>query len=263
MEVEAFYERLDELRFRPTPHTRGPWSPDAQHGGPPAALLGHVLEGRPGAREDMRVARLTFELLRPVPVLPLAVSLRVLRAGRSTELVEAALTPEGGGAEVMRMTALRIRTAPRSVPAVAPPSGLPGPETAEPVTKGIVPWEQGYHTGMELRFTAGDFTDPGPAACWFRLRLPLVAGEETTPLSRVLAAADSGNGISNELDYASYRYVNPDLTVHLHRYPVGDWVALDSRTSTDADGIGLADTLLHDEKGPIGRSVQSLFLAPR
>lgn len=258
----AFFERLDEDRFSPTECTRGPWDPDSQHAGPPAALLGGAVERRPGAREDMRVARITFEIHRPVPLLPATVSTRVLRAGRSVEVVEASLVPDGGE-EVMRATAVRIRTSPGSAPAVACNAAVPGPDDAREQPFFPVPWDVGYHTAMENRFATGSFTGPGPATCWLRMREPLVAGDEPAPLERVLIAADSGNGVSNVLDFSQHLFVNADLTVHLHRYPAGEWVCLDARTTISPDGIGMAESALHDEQGPIGRAVQSLYVATR
>jgi hypothetical protein len=124
-------------------------------------------------------------------------------------------------------------------------------------------YEVGYHSAMEVRFVEGSFVEPGPATAWMRMRVPLVEGEEPSPLVRVLVAADSGNGISGALDFSRYLFVNADLTVHLVRHPVGEWVCLQSVTSVDPAGIGLADTALHDEHGRIGRSAQSLFVAHR
>ncbi|MEU1518499.1 thioesterase family protein [Streptomyces sp. NPDC005811] len=261
-EAEAFYEREGQDRFLPTPSTRGPWDADSQHAGPPAALLGLAVEQRPGARPDLRVARLTYEIMRPVPIRPLTVAVRVLRSGRSTELVEAVLTPDGG-ADVMRVTALLLKTAPHSVPEVSPGPQVPGPASAPAKPFFPVPWDRGYHTAMEVRFAAGSFLEPGPAQAWMRMRVPLVAGEEIAPLSRVLIAADSGNGVSAELDFHRYLFINADLTVGVHRHPEGEWVCLDARTMVDAAGIGLAESALHDEKGPLGRSTQSLYVAPR
>ncbi|MCY0953709.1 thioesterase family protein [Streptomyces sp. H27-S2] len=261
--AEGFYERVDAGRFLAAEYTRGPWDPGAQHAGPPAALLGRAVEERPGAREDMRIARITYEILRPVPIGALEVTTSVLRAGRSTEVVEAALVPEGAARPVMLARALRIRVAPESVPAVVPGPELPPPGEAAVTPFFPVPWETGYHSAMETRFTEGAFVARGPGTCWMRMRVPLVAGEDARPLDRVLVAADSGNGISAELDFARYVFVNGDLTVHLHRHPVGEWACVEARTSVDAAGIGLADARLHDEKGPIGRSAQSLFVAPR
>ncbi|MFJ3306724.1 thioesterase family protein [Streptomyces sp. NPDC086549] len=261
-QAEAFYERVADGRFLPTGYTRGPWDAGSQHAGPPAALLALAVGERPGGRPDMRVARLTYEIMRPVPIRPLTVATRVLRAGRSVELVEAALAPDGGQ-EVMRATALLMRTAPDSVPQVSPGRQVPDPGAVTPKAFFPIPWDQGYHTAMDIRFAAGSFLEPGPATAWMRMRVPLVAGEEITPLSRVLAAADSGNGVSAALDFHRYVFVNADLTVSLHRHPEGEWVCLDARTMVDGAGIGLAESALHDEKGPLGRSIQSLYVAAR
>ncbi|MEZ0090119.1 thioesterase family protein [Streptacidiphilus sp. EB129] len=254
-----------DARFTATPLTRGPWSPDAQHAGPPAALLGRAVEQRADARPDFRVVRMTFEVLRPVPIAEVTVSTRLAEASRSVERVEAELRgPDGRVA--MRATALRMRSAESTpgapgTPAVEVPLPVAGPDDC-PGSVFPVRWDEGYHTAVEVRFASGAFTERGPAACWFRPRYPLVADQETSGLSRVLIAADSGNGISGELDITRFRYVNADLTVHLLREPVGEWVGLDSRTSIDQTGIGLTDTLLMDAKSGIGRAAQSLFVAP-
>ncbi|WP_405979553.1 thioesterase family protein [Streptomyces sp. NBC_00158] len=259
---DGFYERLGEGRFLATGATRGPWDPGSQHAGPPAALLGRVVEERPGARADMRIARITYEILRPVPIAELEVTTSVLRSGRGTEVIEAALAP-AGGAPVMLARALRIRVAAEPVPAVVPAAVLPPPGEVGVTPFFPVPWETGYHSSMETRFTEGAFVEQGPGTCWMRMRVPLVAGEEVRPLDRVLVAADSGNGISAVMDFGRFVFVNGDLTVHLHRHPVGEWVCVEARTSVDAAGIGLADSRLHDEKGPIGRGAQSLYVAER
>ena len=112
-----------------------------------------------------------------------------------------------------------------------------------------------------MRFVRGSFAEPGPATAWIRLRVPLVAGEATSALSRVAAAADFGNGVSWVLTREDgYRFINPDLTIYLHRHPAGEWVALEATTSPDPHGVGLAESRLYDERGPIGRSVQSLLI---
>ncbi|MEU5809572.1 thioesterase family protein [Streptomyces sp. NPDC047718] len=259
----AFYERIDEQRFLATEDTRGPRDPGAQHAGPPAALMARVIEERAGARADMRIARITYEILRPVPIGPVQVVLKELRSGRSTEVVEAALYPVGSTAPVVLARALRVRVADGVVPAVLPGPQLPPPGEVARTPFFAVPWERGYHTAMEMRFTDGAFTELGPGTCWMRMRVPLIAGEGTRPLDRILVAADSGNGISAAVDFERYLFVNSDLTVHLHRHAVGEWVAVQARTSVDPAGIGLADAVLHDEKGPVGRGAQSLFVAPR
>ena len=113
---------------------------------------------------------------------------------------------------------------------------------------------------MELRVVAGTFADVGEATIWFRLAVPLVAGETPSPLQRVAAAADFGNGVSAALERGKYLFINPDLSVFLHRYPVGEWVALEAQTFAEAHGVGLAESALYDERGRIGRSLQSLLV---
>jgi hypothetical protein len=116
---------------------------------------------------------------------------------------------------------------------------------------------------MEYRFVAGAFMEPGPATVWMRPNVPLLPGEEFTPLQRVLVAADSGNGVSSALDWRSYLFINVDLSVHLHRMPEGDWVCLDAVTLPEHNGVGLADTHLFDQRGPIGRGLQTLLVGER
>jgi hypothetical protein len=257
---EAFFLPAGPDRFRATDLTRGPWDPGLQHAGPPAALLGRAVE-RHGDRAGLQVARVTFEIMRPLPIAELAVATRTLRGGRSIELVEATLS--AGEVEVMRATALRVRTADLDLPAgLVPGPRLPGPEAGRVMPFFPTGQDVGYHMAMEVRFVAGSFLELGPATAWMRMRHPLVPGEPPSPLCRVLVAADSGNGVSGSLDYQRWRFINPDLTVYLLRPPAGEWVALEAAT-TAAAGIGLADTTLHDEQGPIGRGTQALFVDRR
>jgi hypothetical protein len=116
---------------------------------------------------------------------------------------------------------------------------------------------------MEYRFASGSFVATGPGVVWMRMAHPLVAGEEPTPLQRVLIVADSGNGISAALDYRRFLFINVDLSVHLGRMPEGEWVCLDAVTSPEPTGVGLTDTVLHDERGPIGIAAQTLLVAER
>jgi hypothetical protein len=252
----AFFER-DGHRFVPSEATRGPWDPDAQHGGPPSALVGRAIE-RCEPRDGMRVGRVTLEILRPVPLAPLTVEARVARPGRSVELLEAMLSgPEG---ELMRARAWRVQAGEVELetPGESPPSG---PERGAPADFFPTGQEIGYHTAMEYRFVRGAFLEPGPATVWMRMRLPLVEGEEPTPLQRVLVAADSGNGVSASLDWRRYVFINTDLSVHLLRPPASEWVCLEA--VTHVDGLGLSDTALWDERGRIGRAAQTLLVRPR
>jgi hypothetical protein len=262
-------------RFVSSELTRGPWDPGSQHAGPPAALIARELERCPSPAEHRdggwHLGRITFDILRAVPIAPLRVETRVARPGRSVELLEATLSDDEG--DLVRAAAWRLRTAPTALPpglaSEAPGAPVRGTATPAAASEGAdAPFfptgsAVGYHTAMERRFVSGSFLDPGPATVWMRMGHPLVAGEEPTPLQRVLIAADSGNGVSATLDYGRYLFINVDLSVHLHRLPAGEWVCLEALTTPEPTGVGLADTLLHDERGPIGRALQTLLVRER
>ena len=260
---DAFYiPDGDGDRFISTELTRGPWDPNSQHAGPPAALIGRQVELHPGI-SDGQVGRMTFDILKPVPIAPLQVQVETLRPGRSVELLCATLLDDDGN-ELVRATAWRLRTQDVDLPPDLPRSPAP-PPPARGEPKDFFPTGQdvGYHTAMEYRFVSGSFLDPGPATVWMRMRHPLIEGEDPSPLTRVLIAADTGNGISAVLDFRRYVFINVDLTVHLHRLPHGEWVCLDAVTTPEPNGIGIADAALHDEEGPIGRAVQTLLVGER
>jgi Thioesterase-like superfamily len=260
---EAIYvpERPD--RFAPTELARGPWDPDAQHGGAPAALIARAIE-RVESAVPMDVVRLTYEFLRPVPLTPLDLRTRVLRDGKRVQLVEATLF--AGELEVARATALRIRSDAVPAPdggAESPPHD--GPDDSAPIA--MPAFEAGptmfARDGMEVRFAKGAFADVGPAFAWFRLRHPLVAGEEPSPLQRLAAAGDFGNGIATAVSWATHVFINPDLTLYVERLPDGEWVGLDARTRVSGAGTGVSDSTLYDECGRIGRAQQGLYIAER
>jgi hypothetical protein len=251
---DAFYSREGE-RFVPSELTRGPWDPDAQHAGPPSALLVQALEGC-GAAEGMRLARITVEILGPVPLEPLTVSARVVRPGRSVELLEATLAAPGG--DVMRASAWRVVSGEVRLDSDVPPHG---PDYGRP--RDFFPTGQpvGYHTAMDYRFVRGSFREPGPATVWMRMRGPLVEGEQVTPLQRLMVAADAGNGVSAAFDWRRFIFINTELSVHVLRPPEGEWVCLDA--VTHVDGVGLAETSLWDERGRVGLGAQTLLVRER
>jgi hypothetical protein len=255
--TESFYSPLGEGRWRSTVHTTGPWDARFQHGGPPSALLGRAIE-HTDPREDMMVARVTVEILGPIPVGDLDLRASVVRPGRSVELVEAVLS--AAGRDVARAGAWRVlRTAADPI-GTRHPSPPPLPAEAVEIEHD---WVDGYLSAIEWRFARGHFMKRGPAAAWTRLRVPLVPDESPSPVQRVLIVADSGNGISSELNMNKWHFINPELTVHLHREPVGEWVCLDATTTISAPGVGLATSVLSDLDGPVGVGAQSLLVARR
>jgi Thioesterase-like superfamily len=258
---DAFYEH-DGERLVATELTRGPWDPGSQHAGPPSALIGREVERLEDAAE-FQVGRLTFEILRPVPIGPVAVEARVVRPGRRVQMVEASLSD--GEQELIRARGWRIRTAALDLPEELTDSGEPppGPEHGSEPEFFRTGQDRGYHTAMEWRALHGGFLEPGPAKVWMRQLVPLVAGEDPSPLQRALVIADVGNGISAVLDPREYLFINVDLTVHLERMPEGEWVCVDAVTRPRSNGVGSAETELSDGRGRIGRGVQTLLFAGR
>lgn len=255
----AFYEDGSAGRFLPSEFTRGPWRADAQHGGPPTALTGRLVERNLG-REDARVVRVTVDILRPVPITPLQAEVSLVRAGRSLLLHHVRLADERGDALHASVWSMRTTDLGVTVHHYGAP---PEVQDGRPAPFFPVAWDTGFHTATEWRFVTGTWVDAGPAVAWMRLRVPLVAGEEPSPLQRVLVAGDCGNGVSSPLDFTRYVFVNTDLTVAVHRPPVGPWICLDARTTVEADGTGLAESVLSDAGGPVGRGLQNLFVDAR
>ena len=264
---ESFYE-LDGDVYVATELTRGPWDPGAQHAGPPVALIGREIERLGGGRmaggegPPAQVGRITYEILRSVPIGRLRVEAEVVRPGRRVELVQALLADEEGEA-LVRARGWRLRTERVEFEAAERSEPPPGPDQAEPGTFPDTGFDAGYHSAMEYRFVRGNFNELGPATVWMRMGVPLLPGEDPTPLQRVLVAADSGNGVSVTLDWSRYLFINVDLSVHLHRMPAGEWVCLDAETFPEASGVGMADSRLFDESGQIGRAAQTLLVAER
>lgn len=246
--------------FVATEHARGPWSERHQHAGPPAALLARAFEALAG---DMWIARLSYELVRPIPIGRLTVRTSELRPGRRVRQWGATLLD--GDTEVVRASAVGIRqtTLEFEQPSTLPPEpAIPPPEACEETMFPFFASDVGYHTSMELRIGRGG-VGHGHAVAWLRMRHPLVLGEEPSALQRLAIAADSGNGVSAALDHERFVFINPDLTVYVHRLPEGEHIGLSARTIAERRGVGLADDRMYDRRGPVARACQSLMLAPR
>jgi hypothetical protein len=263
---EGYFEALDERTYRAREHTMSPWDRRMQHGGPPSALLAHAIE-RAYPRDDLRIAKIAFDFLGPIPIAELAVRTNVLRPGKRIELIEAALSFEGR--DVVAARAWRIAVTP-NLEASMPPHrierDLPPPlperdfESAS-LAASLADWP--YQDSIEWRFVRGGGGALGPAAVWTRVRLPLVDGRAIAPLERLLVVVDSANGISAELPMTAWQFVPPGLTVAVHRHPRGEWTYLEASTTVGDDGIGLTEARYADAFGALGAGSQPLLVAAR
>ncbi|HEX9604926.1 MAG TPA: thioesterase family protein [Myxococcales bacterium] len=256
---DAFFVR-DGGQLVATGLTRGPWSNDHQHGGPPAALLAGAIERAGNDSAEFRLVRVTVEFLRPVPIAPLEISTEMVRAGRQAQRVGASLS--AGGVEVARALGLRLRR--QRLELLEQPSGprLPHPDTLTPHRFSFFRHEVAYHTAIELRIARGTWAK-GPVDAWMRPLFPLVGGEPTSACERVLILADAESGVCPPLEPDRWSFLNPDLTVYFGREPRGQWIGLEIVSEAHADGMGLAQSALSDLEGPFGRAAQSLVVAPR
>ncbi|MBV8392879.1 MAG: thioesterase family protein [Alphaproteobacteria bacterium] len=257
--MEAIY-RVEGTRVETSAGAGGPWDPKLQHGAAPSSLICWAVERLPSA-VPMRVTRLTVDLMRPVPVAPLEIATEVLREGRKIQLVGVRLLADGK--DVVRATALRVRREPHALPSAAfcPPHDLRPPEFGHRPQSAMSATP--FLRGIEMSTVRGAFQQPGPAAVWYRARLPIVEGSEISPLMRAVIAADFCNGTSAVLDFRDWTFINGDLTVSLAREPVGDWILLDAETWAGPDSIGIAAARLADRDGYFGRAVQSVLFEKR
>lgn len=264
--------RSEDGLMVPTGLTRGGWSDGAQHGSPPAGLLARAVERQPTS-VPMQVVRLTVDLFREVPLTPLRIETEVLREGLRIQLVQARLL--AGSRRVGQAEGLKIRMADLGpgaaeigilVKGVEPPA--PGPDQLE-----VLDWREVFgddrelprfhKDAVEIRTVDRSFVEPVEGVSWFRLKARLVEGEELTPFQRVALVSDLANGNSQALDPRRWLFVNPDLTLYLHRYPAGEWLGMRSRAAQSPNGIGVTDSVIYDQRGPVGRINQAQLIDHR
>ncbi len=257
----CFYEPTANAgRFRATSATAGPWDSRNQHGGPPAALLATVMEGCEPA-SGFRLARITVELLGPVPINEVVVHANVVRPGRRARLLEA--TMEADDRPVALARGWQIAGQPDLLPSqpAPPPPDRPGPQPVHFFTGSTT--TEGYASAVECRFVSGGFDVLGPAGMWARVLLPLIADQTLTGLQRLLIVADSANGISGALPFSEWVFVPTALTVTMHRHPLGEWIYMRAETTLSDDGLGSCQAELADDAGAVGTATQPLVVTRR
>ncbi len=255
----AYFERLGTDRFRATEHTSGAWREDEQHVAPALGLLAHAaLRDRDARRDDgLVVSRLSYDIFGTVPVDVVRVDVRVLRPGRTIELVEAELTHSGRTIVLMRAWLIEPRDTTGT--AGTPFTPIPGPD-ALPAWSPATTWPGGFIRTVELR---RHLEEPGRGWFWVRTAQPLVEGEEVGNTARVAGLLDLANGMTVRADPARVHFPNVDLTAHLLREPVGEWLGFDTSVTFGENGIGVTSSRLHDAVGPLGTLAQSLTVRPR
>ena len=256
--AESYYRSLGNGVYEATIHTQGAWNPQEQHMAPVSGLLAHCLEEfQP--RPELRMARISYDILGLIPRTRFEIRTSVLRPGRTIELLQAEMVADGRTA--VRATAWRLARGTTSDVAAVEDGTMPGPAEAGGRT-GLTSWPGAFIESLEMRALPG--LRPGRGQAWLRTPHEMVEGLPTSDLVRLVGMADTANGISTRVPPGedSYMFPNVDLQLHLHRDPVGEWLGLDTQVSFGIDGIGLTSAILHDEHGPFGRSEQILTVRP-
>lgn len=266
----SLFTVLGEGRYQATENSRGPWDPNSLHGGPVAALVVHCAETALSASGSPahQPVRMTLDLERPVPMTPLRVDTQIVRPGGKIQIAEVVIYDDADR-RLVRASVLAIRRLDTELPADMPrpvdrQPAPPSQGTRPPIGIESADALPAYHShGTEHSYIAGTFQGPGESTAWIRLTVPVVPDAEVTPFQRTVAAADFINGMSTPLSWLEWTFINPDLTVNLHRLPVGEWICVDAKTRVDALGIGTAEADLYDEHGRIGHAVQDLLIERR
>jgi hypothetical protein len=252
----SFYLPLGDDRYEPTEFTESPWDGAMQHGGPPAALLGHLLH-----LDGLRLARLSVDFLGPIPRREFRVEVSDIKPGRLTALNEARMVIDGRVA----VSARAWHIAPGPPPPVTAGEGTAGESMAEPlpVREDTFGGGWGYGRAIEWRCTRGGLDELGETHVWSRVRMPLIDGVELTGQDRALIVADSANGLSAVLPFEKWLSIPPTMTATLLREAEGEWVHLAARTVVSGDGLGLAEGEMYDRSGRIGQVAQPLLVRER
>jgi hypothetical protein len=260
----AFFSVVDETdssgRYSSEPATGGPWSPQLQHGGPPSALAVHAAERLAAAqtgRGDLIAVRVAVDFIAAVPVAELTTRALVQRAARSAALVEVSVRAQDRDCLHARIWLVADTD---TSPVAHPPAE---PVDAPATVTGMPAAQFPYGESIEWEVLRGGIAEPGPGEVWARPGLDLIDGRPLSGLQRAALIGDSASGISAELDWTTWSFVNVDLDVHLARPMRGEWLHMDAATQLGPNGSALARSTLSDVDGPLGCTAQTLVLAHR
>jgi hypothetical protein len=256
----GYFQRIGAGRYRPTRHAGGAWSDNELHMAPVAGAIADAIEQFIGSRasRSMTVARLSFDILGMLPATEFDVDVRVIRRGRTIELLEAIMASDGRPAVVTRAWLLAHYDT--SEVAGGQAHRLPHPDT---LTVGHLTgdWPGGYISSLDVRYCGEP--SPGRGQAWVSTDIDLIDGQQASDLARFVGLVDTANGVAVRQSPTNWIFPNVDLTIHLHRQPRGRWVGLDTSVTFGSEGHGLTSTILHDLNGPVGMAEQILTVRPR
>lgn len=247
----------DGETFLPTDSAGNPWG-ELTGGGPVAGLLARALEQAAGA-PDLFTTRLTVDLMRPVPRVPLTTTARPLRTGKRVKTWEIELsTAEHVVTRAVGQLVSRTQVdGPEAGPApeFTGPAGIPDGHLIPPELE----LRDGVHDIVQTRWVHDQMSDRTSHA-WLRMPLPLLTGEPLSPLAHVAVLADCINA-AGPLGKIFGPWINTDITLYLHREMQGEWLGLEIERDLQPSGVGLAHAKLHDQRGPIGTACEAIVVS--
>ncbi|CAM5442086.1 thioesterase family protein [Sphingobium scionense] len=255
----AYFRRVDARHFTPTELVGGAWTVTEQHVAPAIGLLAHAIEVDAKARrpDPLQLGRLSYDILGTIPLDTVEIDVTVIRPGRTIELVEARLSHDGRPAILLRAWLAQAYDTGAIAGGGFDP--IPAPETMAQ-WDGTGEWPGGFIASIDARRQP---IAPGRAIGWIRTPHALIEDEAVSSLARAMGLVDTANGLAPLVSTADAAFPNLDLTAHIFRVPVGEWLGCDVTVSFGADGIGLTHSILHDRDGAIGTVSQWLTIRPR
>lgn len=256
----SYFQRIGTHRFVPTVHAGGAWDLDEQHFSPLGGLIVHEIL-RTRAREQrpaLTLSRISFDILGRIGFEEFDIDVRIVRPGRTIELVEATVTIAGRA--VVSARAWLLSDQDTDSVAGGEPDRLPAPDTLSSWPLSSI-WPGGYIATLDTRPVG--HPQPGRTGAWIHSAVELVAGEPSEPPASFVALVDTANGIAVRQEPTKWMFPNVDLTIHLYRQPEGEWTGLDTSVTFGHAGQGLTSTVLHDVRGPVGVAQQILTVRPQ
>lgn len=244
-----------KAHYRSTHHAQGAWNPHEQHMGPVSGIIATELDAF-SPRSDMRLARLSFDIFGLIPAGEFTITTRIIRPGKTIELLEAEMQANNRICVVARAWRMRVQDSKEI-------AGLEDQPVSHPDSlkywDGLKHWPGAYVESLIAK--TDENHRAGKGIVWLTNDKEMLDSQTTSDFSHLMGMVDAANGIAaRQQKEIAWGFPNLDLQIHMHRYPTGKWLGLEAVQQYGADGIGLTSAILHDTQGPFGRSEQILTL---
>lgn len=262
--MSAYFKRLGDARFRIDDAVRGSWDPNDAHIAPVLGLTAHIVECHRDQRRDdgLQIGRIAYNIFGTMDTTAsdiLDAEVRIVRPGRTIELVEVALTHR----DRISVLAHAWLMQPYDTAHLAGSglSGMPGRDAMD--EESPMPHEKSFEFVNTIDMHRMS-DKPGHGWAWLRPQLPLLEDERVGATARALGVVDVANGLGPLIDPELAAFPNIDLTAHVFAEPKGQWIGLETTASYGPTGMGLTSSMLYDEEGtPFGGIHQMNTVRPR